>query len=94
MEAAIAIAVVAALIVANALATWIVVREPYSEPHQKLFQCVAVWLVPVLGAIFIFALHRKPEKASGRYRESPDPQWDNITSTKGVGRSVHTDAAD
>ena len=94
METAAALSVVAALVAVNGLATWIVIREPYSERHQKIFQCLAVWLVPVLGAIFIFALHRKPEKSTGRYRESPDPRWDDVTSTKGVGRSIHTPADD
>ena len=94
METAVALSVVAALGVVNGLATWIVVRDRYSERHQKVFQCLAVWLVPVLGATFIFALHRKPEKPTGRYPESDDPRWDNVTSTKGIGRSIHTDAAD
>lgn len=94
MEAAVALSVVAALAVVNGLATWIVVRERYSERHQKVFQCLAIWLVPVLGAIFISALHRKPEKPSGGYRESPDPRWDDDTSNRGVGRSIHTHADD
>jgi hypothetical protein len=94
METAIALSVIAALVVVNGVATWIVLREPYSEPQQKVFQCLAVWLVPVLGAILIFALHRKPEKATGRYRESLDPPWDDVTTTRGVGRSIHPHADD
>jgi hypothetical protein len=94
MEMAIALSVVAALVVANGFATRIVLRDPYSERHQKVFQCLAVWLVPVFGAIFALALHRKPEKPTGRYRESLDPPWDDMTTTRGVGHSIRTHADD
>jgi hypothetical protein len=92
MEMAIALSLLAALAVANGLATYIVLRDPYAERYQKAFQCLAVWLVPIFGAIFIFALHRKPEKPGGRYGESLDPPWDDMTSNRGVGRSIHTHA--
>jgi hypothetical protein len=94
MDMAIALSLAAALVVANGLATRIALRDPYTECHQKLFQCVAVWLVPVFGAIFVFALHRKPEKPTGRYRESLDPPWDDVTTTRGVGHSIRTHAGD
>ena len=94
MEMAIGLSILAALVVANGFATRIVLRDSYTERHQKVFQCVAVWLVPILGAIFVFALHRHPEKPAGHYRERPDAQWDNITSTREVGRSINTHADD
>jgi hypothetical protein len=89
MEIAIAAALIVALCVANAMATRVVVRDELSERHQKVFQLLAVWLVPVFGAIFVFALHRKPEEPSRKYREAPDPGED-FGSSRQVGRSIQS----
>ena len=94
METAIALSVVAALVVANGLATRVVLKDAYAERHHKIFQCLAVWLIPVLGAIFVFALYRKPEEPSGRYRESLDPPYDEVTTARGLDRAVRTHADD
>ena len=94
MEMVIGLSIVASLVAVNGFATRVVLRDADTERYQKVFQCAAVWLVPILGAIFVFALHRHPEKATGRYRESPDHQWDNVTSTREVGRSINTHAED
>ena len=94
METGFALTVLAALVLANALATRVVLRDPYSEQRQKIAQCCAVWLVPVIGAIVIFALHRNAEKPSGRYRESETGPWDDLTSGRGVSRAVNTHADD
>jgi hypothetical protein len=89
MDVAIALSVLALLVVANGVATRVVVRDPYTEWYQKVFQLLAVWLVPVFGAILVFALHRKPERATGQYRESRDP-LDEHTTSQYVGRSIGT----
>ena len=89
MEIAIAIALIAALGIANIWATWVVVRDPYSEKRQKVFQLAALWLLPVLGAIFVFALHRKPEPATRAYRQSLDSPWDDPPTSRHAGRTVH-----
>ena len=94
MESAIALSALAVLALVNSFATWIAVRDRYAERRHKVFQVLAIWLVPVLGAIFIFALYRKPEKPTGRYRESLDPPWDDFASNKYVGRAVNTHADD
>jgi membrane-anchored protein YejM (alkaline phosphatase superfamily) len=86
METVLAIAVVAVWLVVNAWATWVAFRDPYSEKHQKVFQLVAIWLVPVLGASFIFAFHRKPEPPTGTYQQSLDPPSDDMTTARHVGR--------
>jgi hypothetical protein len=93
MEMAIALAVLAVLVVANGLATRVVLRDRYAERRQKLAQCLAIWLIPVFGAILVLALHRQPEKPVGRYRESLDPP-DDLTGGRGIGRSVTTHADD
>jgi hypothetical protein len=94
MDVAIALSVLAVLVVANCLATRVVVRDPYTERLQKVFQLLAVWLAPVFGAILVFALHRKPEKPTGQYRESRDPPLDDFTTSRYVGRSINTHADD
>jgi hypothetical protein len=94
MDMTIALFVAAALLVVNGTATFIAVRDPYAERRHKVFQCLAVWLVPVLGAILVFALYRKPEKPTGRYREAADPPWDDVTTTRGVGHSIRTHTDD
>src|SRR5438045_9493087 len=92
MESAIALSALAVLALVNSFATWIAVRDRYAERRHKVFQVLAIWLVPVLGAIFIFALYRKPEKPTGRYRESLEPPWDDCARKQYVGRDVNTPA--
>jgi hypothetical protein len=94
MEIAIALSVLAVLILANGLATRAVLRDADTERHQKVFQLLAVWIVPVFGAILVFALHRKPEKPTGQYRESNDRPLDDFTTSRYVGRSISTHADD
>jgi len=93
MESAVALTLLSALLVANAWATYVVVRDAYVERHQRIFQIAVVWLLPVLGAIFIFALHRKPEKPTGKYREPPNI-GDDFASPRHMGRSIHSQADD
>ena len=89
MEVALAAVALVALLVANGFATRVVLRDRFAERHQRIFQLLAVWLVPVFGAILIFALHRKPEAPSRKYRDAPDPGDDFTASGKSV-RSIHS----
>lgn len=66
----IAIALLVALLAANAVGTALVLRDRYAERQQKVFQLLALWLVPILGAVFVLSLYRTPEKAGGTYREA------------------------
>jgi hypothetical protein len=93
-ETALAYVFVAVWLAMNAWATWVVMSDRYSEHHQKGFQLAAVWLVPIFGLIFIFALHRKPEPPTGTYRQPQDPPWDDITTTQYVGRAIDRTAGD
>jgi hypothetical protein len=54
-------------------ATLIVLRDSLSEPRQRVMQLALIWLLPLLGAIVVLAVHRPVEKHSGKYREKSDP---------------------
>ena len=86
MEIAISGFAVLALVVANGFATWKVVRDEFARPSQRAAQFLAIWLVPVLGAILIFAVHGRPEEPSRQYRSVPDAGDDFGAS----GRSVRS----
>ncbi len=72
----------------NFKATALVLRDGLCERSQRLFQLLLVWLLPVLGAILVFAVHRPAEKPSGTYREPPDLGEDlGFSHHGGRGRS-------
>jgi hypothetical protein len=54
-------------------ATSLVIRDSLSDPAQRAIQLSMVWLIPVIGALIVLAVHRPPEKQHGTYREPPDP---------------------
>lgn len=60
----------------NVKATLLVARDSLSERSQRILQLLLVWLLPVLGALIVFAVHRPPEKPSGKYREPAEPAED------------------
>jgi len=86
MEMTLAISAVLILVAANAFATRRVVRDEFAERSHRVAQVLAIWLLPVLGAILVFAIHRRPEEASRQYRAIPDAGDDFGAS----GRSVRS----
>ena len=73
MEIAIAGFLIALLLAANAVATRVVLRDEHSQRGQKLAQILFVWLVPIAGAIVVFAVHRRPDPPSLQYYKPADP---------------------
>ncbi|RYF16225.1 MAG: hypothetical protein EOO30_11750 [Comamonadaceae bacterium] len=73
-----------AFLVLHVKATIAVLRDDASDKGQKFGQLAFVWLVPLLGAVVVLAVHRAAEPPSRRYREAPDPGDDFAMS----GRSV------
>lgn len=69
-------------------ATFLVIRDDLSEPNQRKAQLLLVWLAPVIGALIVFAVHRKAEPPSRKYREDRDPYDDEpFPRIGGRGRS-------
>ena len=60
------------LVVVNAMATRLVIADALSDTSQRIAQIAAIWSLPVLGAIFIFGIHRRTEPPPGVYAEAPD----------------------
>jgi len=73
MEIAFVVALATMLVVANAIATKKVMRDAFAERSQRVAQLLTIWLVPVAGAIIVFAIHRRSEEPSRQYRKPPDP---------------------
>ncbi|RYG06756.1 MAG: hypothetical protein EON92_19620, partial [Burkholderiales bacterium] len=76
--------IASAFLVLHLKATIAVLRDDASGKGQKVGQLAFVWLVPILGAVVVLAVHRAAEAPSRRYREAPDPGDDFAMS----GRSL------
>ena len=74
--------ILAVIALMNVVATVMVRRDEYSETGQKGLQIMLVWIVPILGALVVLAVHRKPEKPSGTYRAADD----GIGDDSGINR--------
>lgn len=77
-------------------ATTLVTRDALSEPKQKVLQLMLVWLLPILGAIVVFGVHRPTEKHPGKYREAPNPGDDFgfPRHSERIGRNRTNDGGD
>lgn len=77
----------------NIRATLAVVRDSLSEPQQRIWQLLLVWLLPLIGALVVLAVHRPDEEPSRRYREPPEVGDDFSVSARGT-RGNRSDADD
>jgi hypothetical protein len=69
-------------------ATLIVWRDDLSEPAQRIAQLALVWLLPILGPIIVFAVHRPKEPPSRKYRKETDyGDYDLLPRSGSKGRS-------
>ncbi len=84
MNEVLIVAVLLILLVLNGLATRAVLRDDFSEAVQKRLQLAVVWLLPLLGALLVLAVHRKPDRSSGKYRDEADCGDDFGTSGRNV----------
>lgn len=66
-----------AIIAANLLATWRIVRSDFDPESQRLLQLAFVWCLPVIGAAIVFSLSRPSLEAHvGRYPEKKEEPED------------------
>ena len=72
MRMVLMLSIVAALFLLNLAASIVILRDAYSERRQKILQTVLVWLVPIIGALLVFGVHRQSQKPSGAYRRYGD----------------------
>ncbi len=94
MNFVIALLVIVVPLGLNVFASKTVARDDYSSKSQKVAQLLFVWLLPIIGAIFVLAVHRPQEAPARRYREQPDPGEDYGLSggaAKGIGEALDGD---
>ncbi|MCM5680886.1 hypothetical protein M8A51_15275 [Schlegelella sp. S2-27] len=95
MEVALALAIVVIPLGLSVQATRLVVGDVLCERRQKLAQLLLVWLVPLIGAAIVLAVHRSAQAPSRRYREPVDPGDDFGLSGRSVKNIQETlDGAD
>ena len=94
MEYAVVAFLFAPLIAADWVATRLVLRDEVISRKQGIAQVLLVWLVPIIGAVLVFAVHRRPEAASRKYRQAPDPGDDVGLSGRATRSTHHADADD
>jgi hypothetical protein len=78
---------IVALSIPLALSLWatrLVLADGLATQWQRGSQLALIWLLPVLGAIIVLAVHRRAEPPSRKYRTPPDPGDDYAVSGKSV----------
>ena len=83
-ELALAVVAIAIPLWLNVKATGLVAHDMLCERRQKIAQLLLVWLVPILGAVIVMAVHRPAEPPSRQYREPVDPGDDFALSARSV----------
>jgi hypothetical protein len=72
MEIALVLAALLVPLLLNARATRLIVRDVLSDRQQKLAQLLLVWLIPIVGAVIVLAVHRRAEPPSRQYWKEPE----------------------
>lgn len=80
--------ILALIVSMNVAATVAACRDEYAEGRQKALQIMIVWIVPLVGALVVLAVHRKPEQPSGTYRRADDGIGDDFGSQRPFGKSI------
>jgi formate/nitrite transporter FocA (FNT family) len=91
MELAVVVLLIVPLIAANWVATRLVLRDEVVSRKQAIAQLFLVWLLPIIGAVLVFAVHRRTEAPSRKYREAPDPGDDFGLSGRSTRSTHHAD---
>ena len=92
MEFALTAFLLLLIALANGWATRLVLRDELISMRQRTVQVLLIWLIPVIGAILVFAVYRRPEPPSLKYRDAPDPGDDYAYSGRSARSSHQVDA--
>lgn len=87
METALVLAAVLVPLLLNGRATQFIVQDVLCDRQQKLAQLLLVWLVPIIGATIVLAVHRRAEPPSRQYREAADA-GDDFAHSGRMHRSI------
>lgn len=92
IKAIIVIAIIALLLVANLLATYMAIKSSFNDRAKKAFQTLFVWLVPILGAIFTILANKqlrdyKREKQTGNDTAITDNNAIDLELSSHIGHS-------
>ena len=80
--------ILAVIALMNVVATVAVRSDEYAEPQLKILQVIIVWVIPILGALVVLAVHRKSEKPSGTYRRTDDGLGDEFGTQRPFAKSI------
>lgn len=80
--------ILAGILLMNIAATILAGKDEYSEPRQRVFQVIFVWVVPILGALLVLGIHRKAEKPSRAYRAADSGGESDLGSPQPLKRSI------
>mgnify|MGYP003394166101 CR=1 FL=1 len=84
MDTLVVIVALSIPLVLSLWATRLVLADDLTTHWQRASQLALIWLLPVIGAIIVLAVHRRAEPASRKYRTEPDPGDDYALSGKSV----------
>src|SRR5471030_1599546 len=94
MENILLIFIFLGLVCANIFATFIVIRNEFSENRKIFLQILFIWLVPVFGALIVFALFRKPKsKHHGSYRDMEESGGNPNVGLRNASKDYFDDSA-
>lgn len=92
MGIALIIAPIAAIVGLNIWATLRIIQDSLSERHQRIYQLLIVWFIPILGALIVIYVTRENlGKHSGKYAEGTEAGTDlgsNLNIRSAAGRRL------
>ena len=91
MEIAFVAILAVTIVTFDIFATRAIVLDGFSSRGQKVVQLALTWVVPLIGAIIVLAVHRKEESPSGKYYTPADPGDDFAASGHSVNRLFNAD---
>lgn len=76
------------LLAMNLLATWRIARDVLSDRRQRRAQWCLVWLVPLVGALLVLAVHASAKSTPARAPLKPADAGDDWGASGAAVRGV------